>query len=142
MAGTHPVVDELIAAFTTGDLDRAMALYHEDAVFQEFPSHPEPITGVDQIREAFAAAAAPFSEIALEVVNVVVEGNKIASETHQTARYSNSIEGFPEATGQLVEFGFVSFLELEGDRIKRDTTYTDLYTLLVQIGALPGADAA
>jgi steroid delta-isomerase-like uncharacterized protein len=142
LAGTHPVVEELIAAFSAGDIDGAMALYHDDAVFQEFPSHPEPVTGVNLIRQAFAEAAAPFSEIELQAVNVVVEGNRVATETNQKARYANQIPGLPEVTGQPVEFRFVSFLELEDGRIKRDTTYTDLYTLLVQIGALPGGEAA
>jgi steroid delta-isomerase-like uncharacterized protein len=142
MAGTHPIVEELVAAFNAGDLDRVMALYHDDAQFQEFPLNPEPIVGADLIRQAFSEAVTAFSEIELTAVNVVVEGDKIASETHQTARYSITIPGFPEATGQPVDYMFASFLQLEDGKIKRDTTYTDLYTVLVQIGALTEGGAA
>jgi steroid delta-isomerase-like uncharacterized protein len=142
MAGAHPVIEELIATFSEGDIDRALALYHDDAVFRQFPSHPEPITGLEHIRQAFVEASAPFTEIELTALNVVVEGDRAATETHQKARYSTTIPGLPEAAGQPVEFRFVSFLELEGGKIKRDTTYTDLFTLLVQIGAISAPGAA
>jgi steroid delta-isomerase-like uncharacterized protein len=142
MPGSHPVIEELIAGFNTGDLDRVMALYHDDAIFQEFPLNAEPIVGADLIRHAFTEAVTAFSEISLTAVNVVVEGDKIASETRQTARYSTTIPGLPEATGQPVDYRFASFLQLEEGKITRDTTYTDLYTLLVQIGALPAGEPA
>ena len=99
MEDSQQVVEELVATFSAGDLDRAMALYHDEAMFLEFPSHPEPTTGVDQIREVFANAAARFSDIALETLSVVTEGNRLATVTRQTARYSTSIEGFPQAAG-------------------------------------------
>lgn len=64
-------VDEIFQqAMNEGDLDKAVALYDDNAVFVQEPGKP-PITGLDNIREALAQFQAIKPKLKVEVMQFV-----------------------------------------------------------------------
>lgn len=131
-----PILEVWAAAWSAEDLDRLVALYTDDAVFEDVAaaskstarptsepcsrpaSGPSPASGRGCLRGSGratgrAAAAAVF------------EG------TH-----SGDLLAIP-ATGWAVLYRFAAVFALEGERSRRQSDYLDLYGLLGQLGALP-----
>jgi steroid delta-isomerase-like uncharacterized protein len=133
------VIKEWAAAWSAADLDRVMALYTDDAFFEEVPTNPG-VHGKDEIRAAFAEALAVLSDARVTVTSGFQTGNRAAAEGTLSASYTGEIPGLPPGTGQAVLVRFAAILELEDDKIRRETDYFDFYSFLVQIGALPAPE--
>jgi steroid delta-isomerase-like uncharacterized protein len=113
-------------AWTSGDADRFVDLYAEDAVYEEIPTATV-ARGHAEIGAFFEATHANFADIRATPVRGFQEGSHAVLEGLFAGR----------AGERAFEVPFVAVIELDGDRIRHSRDYFDLYSVMVQIGALP-----
>jgi len=118
-------------AWTSGDADRLVDLYTEDAVYEEIPTATV-ARGHADIGAFFEATHANFADIRVTPVGGFQEGSHAVLEGLFAGR----------AGARAFEVPFVAIIDLDGDRIRHSRDYFDLYSVMVQIGALPAPDDA
>lgn len=122
------VVAEMIdVVWRRGDLD-ALGRYWTDGCVNHAaaPDHQVGLDALTAYHRAFAAQLAGFSEVAIEVVRQVSEGDLVATQLLTTARHG--------ATGRQVSLATMRFDRLEGDRIAEHWSVADLAGLEAQLG--------
>lgn len=140
-AALPPLLAEWLAAFNAGDADRLLALYADDALWEE-PAIGLSARGQDQIRTHLDALFAATPDIAYEVTDAVVTEDGAVLEWVVTGDYAADFPGLPPAAGQPFSFRGASVFELADGQIRRYTEYWDAFAFLVQLGALPAPGAA
>ncbi len=137
-AALPPILADLGAAWSSGDPERVVALYAEDALFEEVVLGGAVTRGHDELRAYAAAVYAAFPDFASTPSGGFVTDDRAVVEWVLTGTYTGQFGTLPPGTGQRVEVRVASVLELEGNLIRRDAEYWDLATLLSQLGLLPG----
>jgi steroid delta-isomerase-like uncharacterized protein len=142
MAGEiAPLPAAWAAAWTSHDADQLLALYAEDAVYEEKPTNTV-ATGHDEIRAFFEGTNDVFSNIEVTpTTGFQTEGWAVLEGTF-AGHYAGQIPGLPAGAGQPFAVPFAAIMELEGDKIRRSADYFDLSSVLAQIGAPAGGTAA
>jgi steroid delta-isomerase-like uncharacterized protein len=140
-AAHSPLIVEWLAAFNAGDPDRLLALYTDDAVFEEVAIGLV-ARGPAQIRAHLERLFTAVPDIAYDVTSSVVSGDRVAIEWVVTGTYSADFPGLPPAADQSFSFRGASVFEMTGGKIRHYTEYWDAYGFLVQLGALPAPSAA
>ena len=140
-AALPPLLEEWLAAFNAGDPDRLLALYTEDALWEE-PAIGLAARGPDEIRAHLERLFTAAPDIGYAVTSSVVAGDGAVVEWVVTGTYRADFPGLPPAAGQPFSFRGASVFEMTDGKIQRYTEYWDAYTFLVQLGALPAPAAA
>ena len=136
-----PLLAEWLAAFNAGDPDRLLALYTDDALWEEVAIGLE-AHGQEQIRAHLERLFTAAPDIAYEATGGFVAGDHAVVEWVVTGTYKADFPGLPPAAGQPFSFRGASVFELADGKIRRYTEYWDAYSFLVQLGALPVPSAA
>jgi steroid delta-isomerase-like uncharacterized protein len=141
MAGEiAPLPAAWAAAWTSHDADQLLALYTEDAVYEEKPTNTV-ARGHDEIRTFFDGSHAIFSDIEVTPVTGFQAEGWATLEGTFAGRYAGQLPGLPPGAGQPFAVPFAAIMELEGGKIWRSADYFDLSSVLAQISA-PAEDAA
>ena len=137
--------DEMLAirdgvdqALNTHDLDALVSYWTEDGIF-DFVPLAEPLVGKEAIRGFFKDVFAGFPDFGTTEGRVLVGDNVVVAEHSTTGTHQGEWIGIP-ATGNYVTGPHIDIYEFEGDKVKRLTTYMDVATLLIQMGAMPAPD--
>ena len=132
---------EWAAAYSSGDADRLLALYTDDALWEEvaigLAAH-----GHDEIRAHLDRLYTAVPDFTVDVTNGFVAGNQAVVEWEISGTYSSDFPGLPPAAGQHFSIRGASVFELADGKIRRYTEYWDAYQFLVQLGALPAPGTA
>ena len=134
-----PLLTEWAAAWTAHDADQLLALYAEDGVYEEVPTNTV-ATGADEIRAYFEGTNATFSDIEATPEAGFRSEGRAALQGVFAGRYTGQLPDLPPGEGQAFSVRFAAVFELEKGKIRRSVDYFDLYSLLVQIGALPAPE--
>jgi steroid delta-isomerase-like uncharacterized protein len=134
-----PLLAQWLAAFNAGDSERLLALYTDDAQWQEVAIGLD-AQGPDQIRAHLERLFAATPDIAYAPTGGFVAGDHAVLEWVVSGTYRHDFPGLPPAAGQPFTFRGVSVFALADDKIRRYTEYWDAYTFLVQLGTLPAPD--
>ena len=140
-AALPPLLEAWLAAFNAGDPDQLLALYTEDALWEE-PAIGLAARGPDEIRAHLERLFTAAPDIGYAVTSSVVAGDGAVVEWVVTGTYRADFPGLPPAAGQPFSFRGASVFEMTDGKIQRYTEYWDAYTFLVQLGALPAPAAA
>jgi steroid delta-isomerase-like uncharacterized protein len=136
-----PPLAEWAAAYSSGDADRLLALYTDDALWEEvaigLAAH-----GQDEIRAHLDRLFTAVPDFTVDVNNGFVAGDQAVVEWVISGTYSADFPGLPPAAGQHFSLRGASVFELTDGKIRRYTEYWDAYAFLVQLGALPAPCAA
>ena len=125
-AGSVPPLPAAWAeAWSSHDPEQVVALYLEDAVYEEMPTATT-ANGHDEIRDFVAATHAAFPNI------MVTPRNGFQAEGWAVLEGDFAGES---AEGQPFSVPFIVVMELEGEMIRRSADYFDLNSVLTQIGA-------
>ncbi len=122
-----------LKALNSGDLDRLMTFYAEDAVL-EFPASPR-VEGKAHIRRAFASFFDNWEETST-YETLVVSGATAAVEGTVTGRHRTlhlRIPGRIPAGSRTYRHGFAMFVETAAGRIRRQRVYFDARDLVKQL---------
>lgn len=129
-------LQEYTAAWSSGDSDRVLRLYDEDALFEELVLGGV-VTRNHQELAAYADAAfGAFTDFAITVHWGIVKGNVMVAEWVLSGSYTGTFGDLPQGTGQQVEVPGVSIIEVENGLIKHQREYWDVAMLLSQVGVL------
>lgn len=135
------VVAEYVAGFADGDPERMARV--RSAEFSLDWVHGDAFGSSPMTREAaesfWPAWLAAFSELDLEVTRTIAAEQLVVTQwtfrgLHSAPLGPPVFETPREPTGRSIEFRGASFYDVEGGAIRRDTTYMDLATLLVELG--------
>jgi steroid delta-isomerase-like uncharacterized protein len=114
------------------------AAYTEDAVYEEVATGVS-LSSREEIEGYLTGFFAAFCDGRADVEMAFATGDQAAATWTFTGRYTNQLPGFPPPGGQAVMFRGASILELREGMIDRETQYWDVYGILAQLGAVPGA---
>jgi steroid delta-isomerase-like uncharacterized protein len=140
-AALPPLLEEWLAAFNAGDADRLLALYTEDAVWEE-PAIGLAARGPDEIRVHLERLFTAAPDIGYAVTSSVIAGDGAVLEWVVSGTYRADFPGLPPAAGQPFSFRGASVFAMTDGKIHHYTEYWDAYAFLVQLGALPAPQAA
>ena len=137
-----------------GDFARSMNAKEPETLLRYYadnaelwdPSYPAPIRGKAAIRESIEKWSAAFSELKMNVKDIIQSGNKVAITMEVTARNTGEMEAGPgetfPVTNKTATLQVAEILTIENGKITRDYTYFDVMGMLVQLGLAPGAELA
>jgi steroid delta-isomerase-like uncharacterized protein len=125
------------AAWNSGDVDQIVALFTEDAVYEDVPFGMV-ITGHAELRKLFESNFTTFGDFSVSDVTA------FHTDTQGVVRWTMGGKQIGELPGGLAPKGKtfssrgVSVIELRDGRIARNSDYWDTLSLLKQLGHLPG----
>jgi steroid delta-isomerase-like uncharacterized protein len=137
MANVLEIARASITAFNEKDWNRIRALYAPDAVYDEKATNRR-IQGPDQIIEALKGWATAFPDAKGTIVRELATADTAALEIVWKATHTGPLQtpsGTIPASNRVAELPACSVMLIEGEKVKYDTHYFDLLTLLTQIGA-------
>lgn len=97
---------------------------------------PESKRGHSAFKEYFHQLRQALSDIHIDVVRTVVEGDLCAAHCHVTARHSGHTLGGPP-TNQRVDFWGMSLTRVKDDKIVEGWNTFDFLTMYQQLGWVP-----
>ena len=136
VGSTPAVLTEWLAGWKDLDAERHAAAYTADGVLVAIPTR-ETLRGRAAIQANLAELFSAFSDAETAVSSVLVSGDRAVVEWTFQGRYTGQLVGLPQGEGQAVALRGVSVLELTDTGIRRNTRYFDLFSLLMQAGAIP-----
>lgn len=125
-------------AINEGNFDAAAEFLNENIV-----DHNKP-PGVPDGREGFLAQmamwTASFSDIRLEVVKLVANGDLLAAHLAVSCKHTGEFMGTP-ATGKDIQVNGTEIVRFADDGTMAERWGTDdMFSLLIQIGAVPAPE--
>ena len=130
-------------AWSSGDPEQLIAIYAEDALFEEVVLGGAVTHGRDELRTYAGAVYAAFPDFTATPMNAFASGNRVVVEWTLTGTYTGQFGPLPPGSGQRVHVRVATVLELT-DRglIQRDSEYWDFATVLTQLGVMAQAEPA
>jgi steroid delta-isomerase-like uncharacterized protein len=137
MANVIEIAKASIAAFDEKDWNKMQAVLAPDAVYDEKATNRR-IEGSSQIIEALKGWADAFPDAKATFVRELAIGDTAVFELIWKGTHSGPLQtptGSIPASHRVVELPACEVIRVEGDKVKHDSHYFDLLTLLTQIGA-------
>jgi predicted ester cyclase len=109
------------------------------------PDLPEPIRGVEQLRNFLEISRFSLLRTATVVLQTVAEGDWVSARLTHEAEFKDSIFtpfGIHEAAGQKVTWSAMALFRFEGGRIAEEWVQRDELGLLRQLGVIDRVKAA
>ncbi len=127
---------ERVAAWNAHDAERVATYFTDDARYEDVAMGQVSI-GRDEIREFAQSMFRSSPDIDFELLSVFVGEAWFALEWVMTGTQTgDQMSGLP-ATGKPFSIRGASVGELAGDKIKRNSDYWSLASLMQQLGVLP-----
>jgi predicted ester cyclase len=130
---------EAVARFNdTANRQRYLELYAPDAVLHGYHG-VEP--GIDSIRQFYERFWATFPDAHLTIGTTLAEGELLSCEFVVHATHRSELMGIPP-TGKAVALPGVTILRFRDGKCVERWSQADFLGLLMQLGAVPGANPA
>jgi steroid delta-isomerase-like uncharacterized protein len=127
----------LSEAWSSGDPEQLIAIYAEDALFEEVVLGGAVTHGRDELRTYAGTVYAAFPDFTATPVNAFVSGNRVVMEWTLTGTYTGQFGPLPPGSGQQIDVRVATVLELtDNGLIQRDSEYWDFATVLTQLGLM------
>jgi steroid delta-isomerase-like uncharacterized protein len=114
--------------------DAADQFYTADHVRHD-PTLPQPIEGIEAMKDRLRSLLAAFPDAQLDVEDVVVEGNRFANRWTMRATHQGEFSGVPP-TGKQVTLTGMSFGRIENGKIAEVWDQVDALGLMQQLGVV------
>ena len=125
------LVDAIYGAMNARDLDALDDLFAPD-----FLDHQDARRGVEPLKGQLRSFLAAFSDLRIDVDDVVGDGDRFASRTTVTGTHDGELMGLPP-TGVVISVTAIDLVRTEGGRVVERWGGLDMYALLVQLGVIP-----
>lgn len=129
---TSAILDELAAAWTSGDPARLALLFTDDCMLEDIPLGAR-VESPDGVRGFASPLMAASPDFVCEVTARVDGGDRAVSEWRMSGTHAGDLPGMPR-TDKRFDVRGVSVLELEGGKIKRCSDYWDMADFRRQLG--------
>ena len=128
-------VEEYAAAWSTRNVERILSFFTEDCVYEDVALGAVN-TGKQELEAFLRATFAAIPDFHIEPKAAFAAGPHRANEWVMSGTQSGPFPGIP-ATNKWFSVRGASIMEMEQDRIRRNTDYWSLAALLQQVGVLP-----
>jgi steroid delta-isomerase-like uncharacterized protein len=129
---TASILDELAAAWSSGDAERLASLFTEDCVFEDVALGAR-VDGPAGVRAFAAPLMAASPDFVCEVTGRVEGGERAASEWRMSGTHAGDLPGMPR-TDKRFDVRGVTILEIEGGKIRRCSDFWDMADFRRQLG--------
>jgi steroid delta-isomerase-like uncharacterized protein len=130
------LVDAIYQAINDRNLDTLDDLFGPD-----FLDHQDGWRGVEPLKAQLSSFQAAFSDLRIDVEDVVCDGERFASRTTVTGTHDGELMGLPP-TGKQIEVSAVDLVRMQDGRAAERWGGLDMYSLLVQLGVIPQPQSA
>jgi steroid delta-isomerase-like uncharacterized protein len=124
-------LDRMNERINRHDVDFADGVYAADIEWW-YAGMPDPMHGLDALKERDRSVAAAFPDVEREVIQVVADDATVSVRWRLSATHEGEYAGLP-ATGNRVEFTGCSLFEFEDGLVIRLAVYMDVATLMRQV---------
>lgn len=123
------------AAMSAHDVDAFLSLFTDDCVYEDVPLGIVN-KGKQEVGAFIRATFAAVPDFRMERTGLFVAGDRAACEWVMSGTQTGDFPGIP-ATNKSFSVRGVSIFELQDGKIKRQSDYWSLATLLQQVGLMP-----
>ena len=133
--------DEEIAAWNAHDVERALAVFPDEVVWQDVGS-PQPFAGKDALRQYLQGWFSAFPDITITVKNRVATEDQVAVELDFAGTNSGPLQLAPgtpaiPATGKKVTGKGTYFVCFKDGKPVEVHSYPDAAGMMMQLGLMP-----
>jgi steroid delta-isomerase-like uncharacterized protein len=134
-------ITAMVERMNAHDLDGCVECYSEDAELQD-PRFPEPVHGLEYVREGFRYWFNAFPDVAIEVVKLIVDGSDVAVEWTFEATHLGEYLDVPPS-GRRFKVLTAAHFRVENGKVTRDFSLFDAsgLRLLEELGGGEGQGA-
>jgi steroid delta-isomerase-like uncharacterized protein len=132
-------LEDLARAWSSTDShgpERVLAFFADDCVFEDV-TFGVSARGKEEFRSLLEGAFAAVPDIKYDVTSRLITARGAAIEWVMSGTHKGDFPGIPATGKRFSSVRGASILELEGDRIRRESDYWDAATFMKQVGLLP-----
>lgn len=129
------VMNKFIRFINTGDIELGKSIISPDVVFYA-PTSPEPMHGFQGYTAVLGMMRGAMPDVSWKAEEFIAEGNKVMVRFTMTGTQTNPFMGMP-ASGRKVCVTAMNIYEFKDGKIIREHGLPDLFSMLVQLGAIP-----
>ncbi len=129
------VMDKFIRFINTGDIALGQSIISPDVVFYA-PTSPEPMRGFQGYTAVLDMMRGAMPDVSWKAEEFIAEGDKVMVRFTMTGTQTNPLMGMP-ASGKKICVTAMNIYEFKDGKIVREHGLPDLFSLLVQLGAIP-----
>ena len=126
--------EQQIAALNARDIDRYLQGI-DDSFVGEAELPPSPIHGREEVRQALGIALTAFSDLRLEVEQILASGDFVVARLRFTGTHTGNFRGIAP-TNKTVSWRSCNVVEIRNGKAIRSRVYSDNASLLQQLGVL------
>jgi steroid delta-isomerase-like uncharacterized protein len=126
--------EDLVDAWTVHDTEKILALCTDDCVYEDVTMGVVN-RGKAELKGFVAAIFGAIPDFEMKLISGFTAGNWGGAEWSMSGTHKGNLPGLP-ATGKRFSVRGSSICELRDGKIKRNSDYWDMVTLLKQIGRL------
>jgi steroid delta-isomerase-like uncharacterized protein len=133
--------EEEIAAWNAHDVERALAIFPDDVMWQDVTS-PQPFSSKDAIRQYLQGWFSAFPDIKITVRNRAITEDQVAAEIDFVGTNSGPLQLAPgapaiPATGKTVNGKGTYFVRFKNGTPVEVHSYPDAAGMMMQLGLMP-----
>lgn len=129
------VMDKFIRFINSGDIVLGQSIIAPDVVFYA-PTSPEPMHGFQGYTAVLDMMRGAMPDVRWKADEIIAEGDRVMVRFTMTGTQTNPFMGMP-ASGKQVCVTAMNIYEFRDGRIIREHGLPDLFSMLVQLGAIP-----
>ena len=130
-----PVVDEMLAAWNTHDVDEVLRFYAPDYEGHDV-GEPDAQRGLPDVRASVDHYLRAFPDLCVTCEETIVEGDRVVVRWRAHGSHRGMFMHIPP-TGRAVTVRGMSLLTMRGDKLRRGEHVWDVAGLLRAVGLLP-----
>jgi len=127
------------AAWNAHDVERIASFFTDDCVYDDVPMGA-PTHGKEELKASWGAFFPTCPDFKIEVKAIFATGDRAGSEWVLSGTQAADWPGMP-STGKGFSIAGASIMELQGHKIKRNSDYWDMVSMLTQLGVMLGSSA-
>lgn len=128
------VIEKFIKFINTGDLTLGESIISPDVIFYA-PTSPEPMHGLQGYMAVLNMMRGAMPDVHWKAEELISEENKVMVRFIMTGTQNNPFMNMP-ATGKKICVTAINIYEIEDGKIIREHGLPDLFSMLIQLGAI------
>lgn len=129
------VMNKFIRFINTGDIKLGQSIISPDVVFHA-PTSPKPMHGFQGYIDVLDMMRSALPDVNWKAEEFIQDNNKVMVRFTMNGTHTNSFMGIP-ASGKKISITAMNIYEFCNGKIVREHGLPDLFTLLLQLGAIP-----
>lgn len=135
IAENKQVMEQFIRFINTGDRTIGEPIIAPEVIFYA-PTSPEPMHGFDGYIQVLDMMRGAMPDVQWKAEEVIAEDDKVMIRFTMSGTHTAPFMGMP-ATGRSVSVTAMNIYQLKDGKIVREHGLPDIFSMLMQLGAIP-----